>query len=63
MVVQPAFLGKLGLEIGVYQKSSPIGETFGEVSESLRLLRFALVDNHLLGILIYKILALGLDQK
>ena len=37
--VQPTFLGKLGLEIGVYQKASPIGGTFSEVSESLRLVR------------------------
>ena len=36
--VQPKFLGKLVLEIGVYQKAPPIGGTFGEVSESLRLL-------------------------
>ena len=41
--VQPKFLVKLGLEIqiGVYQKASPIGRTFGDVSESLRLLRSA----------------------
>ena len=34
-------LGKLGLEIGVYQKAPPIGGTFGEVSESLCLSRAA----------------------
>ena len=30
--VQPKCLGKLCLEIGVYQKAAPIGGTFGEVS-------------------------------
>ena len=30
-------MGKLGLEIGVYQEAPLIGGTFGEVSESLRL--------------------------
>ena len=34
-------MGKFGLEIGVYQKTSPIGGSFGEVSESLHLLRSA----------------------
>ena len=44
MGVQPKFLGKLGLEIGVYQqKTTHIGGSFGEVSESLHLLRSALV--------------------
>ena len=33
--VQPKFVGKLGLEIWVYQKAPPIGGNFGEVSESL----------------------------
>ena len=33
------FLGKLGLEIGVYQKAQPIGGYFVEVSESLHLMR------------------------
>ena len=32
---QPKFLGKLGLELGVFQKAAPIGGSFGEVSESL----------------------------
>ena len=35
--VHPKFLGKLDLEIGVYQKAPPIGGTLGEVSESPRL--------------------------
>ena len=35
------FLGKHGLGIGVYQKAPPIGGTFGEALESLRLLRTA----------------------
>ena len=35
--VHPNFLGKLDLEIGVYQKAPPIGGTFGEISESLRI--------------------------
>ena len=39
--VQPKFLGKLGLEIGVYQKAPPIGGSFGEISQSLHLLRAA----------------------
>ena len=39
--VQPEFLGKLGVDMGVYQKSPPIGVSFGEVSESLHLLRAA----------------------
>ena len=39
--VQPKLLGKLGLEIGVYRKDPPLGRTFGEASESLRLLRSA----------------------
>ena len=39
--VQPRFLGKLGFEIGVYQKAPPIGGSFGEVSESLHLLHSA----------------------
>ena len=38
---QPKFLGKLGLEIGVYQKAPPKGGSFGEVLESLHLLRSA----------------------
>ena len=37
--VQPKFLGKLGLEIGVDQKAPPNGGSFGEVSESLHFLR------------------------
>ena len=39
--VQPKFFGKLGLEIGVFQKAPPIGGSFVEVSESLHLLRSA----------------------
>ena len=35
------FLGKLSLGIGVYQKAPPVGGSFGEVSESLHLLRSA----------------------
>ena len=29
--VQPKFLGKLGLELGVFQKAPPIGRSFGKV--------------------------------
>ena len=36
---QLQYLGKLSLEIWGYQKSPPIGEFFGDVSESLHLLR------------------------
>ena len=39
--VQTKFLGKLGLEIGAYQKALPIGGSFGEISGSLHLLRSA----------------------
>ena len=33
---QAKFVGKIDLEIGVYQKTPPIGGTFGRVSESPR---------------------------
>ena len=38
VVGQPKFLGKLVLEIVVYQEAPPIGGNFGDVSGSLRLL-------------------------
>ena len=34
ILVEPKFLGKLGLKIGVYQKAPPKGGTFGGVPES-----------------------------
>ena len=50
LVVQPKFLGKLGLEIGFYKKAPPIGGTFGEVSECLRFLRSARRPRPLIGV-------------
>ena len=40
--VRGVIIQKVDFEIWVYQKPPPIGATFGRVSESLRLLRFAL---------------------
>ena len=47
---KPKFLVKFGLEIGVYQNAPPIGGTFGEVSESKRLLGSARQPHHYISI-------------
>ena len=47
--VQPKLLGKLSLEIGVYQKALPKGGSFGEVSEYLCLFALRATAVHVNG--------------